>query len=438
MAAGLVIGGSVGIVLTVAGQLSGLHSLETQEHVSAILSGAGHGLGIDLETALGWMRVILMVVAGCATAAAVLGFQVLRRSRGARSSLTLLAMPIFLGGLVTGGFLTSLVAASIALLWVGPSAQWLHDGPPTSNRGFLDRPKIPAPAPADAEQRPPTAPPVPPAGAPPSSHQLSPPSPTARRLFVDSRGCQPVGAGRAAATGRGGVGVRADLGVLRPGRGGDGGDPRAGRRRPGVRAGPTAGAGPGPRGPGHRRTRERTYATAAVLVVWSLAAAVLAVLAYRRRTAGRMGVLVSSAAAGVLCLAGVFASVALMLPAGAAVATVVLLSRPEVRAWYAAREPRMVQWRHERHDGQRPERRAARLGRRSAAGVPAAAPQPYGQPQQPSARHRRRAPRRTASRRHSSAVRPAAPGRRSRSRPTAAAGVHAAVRPATPRTASPR
>ena len=107
MAAGFVIGGSVGIVLTIAGQLSGLHSLETQEQVSVFLSeGPGSGLGMDLETALGWMRVILMVVAGCATAAAVLGVQVLRRSRGARKLLTLLAIPIFLGGFVAGGFLT--------------------------------------------------------------------------------------------------------------------------------------------------------------------------------------------------------------------------------------------------------------------------------------------------------------------------------------------
>jgi len=332
MAAGFVIGGSVGIVLTIAGQLSGLHSLETQKQVSAILSdGPGSGLGMDLETALGWMRVILMIVAGCATAAAVLGVQVLRRSRGARKLLTLLAIPIFLGGFVAGGFLTALVAASVALLWVGPSAQWLHDGPPTSNRGFLDRPKVPAPAPADADQRPPTAPPV---GAPPSSHQPLPPSPTARRLFMD----QPDGAGQSGrrpdAVVWACVLVWACSGLVV------------------VVMAATAALVAGDPAFVLDQLREQdedlpvqdtdvlvdvTYATAAVLTVWSVAAAVLAVLAYRRRPAGRMGVLVSSAVAGVLCLAGVFASVVLILPAGAAMATVALLSRPEVRAWYAAR-----------------------------------------------------------------------------------------------------
>ncbi len=335
MAAGFVIGGSVGIVLTIAGQLSGLHSLETQEQVSALLSeGPGSGLGMDLETALGWMRVILMIVAGCATAAAVLGVQVLRRSRGARKLLTLLAIPIFLGGFVAGGFLTALVAASIALLWVGPSAQWLHDGPPTSNRGFLDRPKVPASTPADAEQRPPTPPSVPPAAPPPASHQPSAPLPSGRRLFVD----QPDAAGqrgrRPDAVVWACVLVWAFCGLVV------------------VVMAATVALVAGDPAFVLDRLREQdedlavqdtdvlvnaTYATAAVLGVWSVVAAVLAILAYRRRPPGRMGVLVSSAVAGVLCLAGVFASVVLILPAGAAMATVALLSRPEVRAWYGAR-----------------------------------------------------------------------------------------------------
>jgi len=80
-----------------------------------------------------------------------------------------------------------------------------------------------------------------------------------------------------------------------------------------------------------------TYLTAAVLAAWSVGAAVLAILAYRRHRPGRIGVLVSSAVAGVLCLAGVFASAVLIIPAGAAMTTVALLSRPEVRAWYGAR-----------------------------------------------------------------------------------------------------
>ena len=44
-----------------------------------------------------------MVAGGCAAAAAILGYHVLQRSRGARIALTVLAVPLFVSGLVTGG-----------------------------------------------------------------------------------------------------------------------------------------------------------------------------------------------------------------------------------------------------------------------------------------------------------------------------------------------
>jgi hypothetical protein len=362
MAAGFVIGGSIGIVVTVAGQLSALHSLETQQQVTAfVIDGPGRELGMDLESALGWMRVILMVVAGCATAAVVLGFEVLRCSRGARTFLTVLAVPIFLGGFVAGGFLTSLVAASIVLLWVGPSAQWLHDGPPTSKRGFLDRPgvaerdgeqkgssarpRVTAPSGRQQSQQPSsgsseqtsshqspshTAPPRPSAtsSATPSGPQPAP----ARQLFVEHQAvpsqrrpeavvwaCVLVWAGCGMVV----VAMAATVAVVA-------GDPgfvldQLQQQDQDLAVEDTD------------VLVNATYLTAGVLGVWSLAAAVLAVLAYRRRRPGRMGVILSSAAAGVICLAGVFASVVLIVPAGAALTTVALMSRPDVRAWYAAR-----------------------------------------------------------------------------------------------------
>jgi hypothetical protein len=353
MAAGFVIGGSVGIVVTVAGQLTALHSLETQQQITTFITdGPGRELGMDLESALSWMRVILMVVAGCATAAVVLGFEVLRCSRGARTFLTVLAVPIFLGGFVAGGFLTALVAASIALLWVGPSAQWLHDGPPTSKRGFLDRPGaaerdsgqtgssdrsgVTAPSqPQESQQSPShslsSRPSVPPSAGP--SDLPSGPQPvTARQLFVDQRpapsprrpdavvwACVLVWAGCGMVV----VAMAATVAVVA----GDPGfvidqlqqqDQDLAVEDPDVLV-------------------NATYLTAGLLGVWSLVAAVLAVLAYRRRRPGRMGVILSSAAAGVICLAGVFASVVLIVPAGAALTTVALMSRPDVRTWYAAR-----------------------------------------------------------------------------------------------------
>ena len=48
-----------------------------------------------------------MVAAGCATAMVVLGYQTLQRSRGARLALTVLAVPLFISGLATGGYVSS-------------------------------------------------------------------------------------------------------------------------------------------------------------------------------------------------------------------------------------------------------------------------------------------------------------------------------------------
>ncbi len=325
MAAGFVVGGSAAIVVSIAGQLSGLHSLETQEQIRAFLSEPpGRSLGIGLEGALQLLRVVLMVVAGCCTAAVVLGIEVLRRNRGARLGLSLLAAPIFLGGFVAGGFITALVTASIVLLWVGPSAAWLHDGRPTSNRGFLDRPR---PGGGDGPPEPPR-----PAAAASSSHQ-PPPSPQARQLFVD----QPPVAGRPhrpdavvwacvlvwAFCGLAVVVMSASVALLA-------GNPDVVLDQLQRQDEDLAG----------RDTDllvRVTYVTAAVVGLWSLVAALLAALAFRRGAGGRIGVLVSSGVAGVVCLVGVFSSVLLLVPAAAALTTVALLSRPEVRAWYAHR-----------------------------------------------------------------------------------------------------
>jgi len=330
MAAGFVIGGSAAIVVSIAGQLSALHSLETQQQLTTFLSQPpGSGLGLDIEGALELFRVVLMVVAACCTAAVVLGVEVLRRNRGARLGLTVLALPIFLGGFVAGGFLTALVTASIVLLWVGPSAVWLHDGRPTSNRGFLDRPRLPEP------EEPSRPEPVRPSGPTlPSFHQPPAPSPAARQLFVD----QPPPAQEAshrpdavvwacvlvwAFCGLAVVLMSASVALLA-------GNPdlvldQLQQREEQIAGGDTD------------LLLRATYVTAAVVALWSLVAALFAVLAFRRSPGGRTGVVVSAGVAGMVCLVGVFTSVVMILPAAGALATVALLSRPEVRAWYAHR-----------------------------------------------------------------------------------------------------
>lgn len=328
MAGALVVGGSVGVVLTVAEQLSGLYSLETREQVGRFLSEPpGSDLSISVPTALSTLRVVLMVLAGLATTAGVLGFHALRGSTRARLGLSVLAVPIFLGGAAVGGFLTSLVAAGTALLWAGPSGMWFR-GEPIPERpaasgsapgpSFGQPRSLPVRRPetgpgatlqAERTEAPPSGPPLP--GRPPAS----------RRPDAVVWACILTWAFSAIAL----VVMTASAALMA----GDPGLVLDEMERQGQDLGGTSVA----------TLTETVYASAAVVAAWSLLAVVLAVQAWRGVGWGRTGVLASAAVVGVVCLLGAAYSLLMLVPAAAALATVVLLNRPDVRAWYAARGP---------------------------------------------------------------------------------------------------
>lgn len=306
LATAIVIGASVGVVLSVAEQLAGLRSLETRELVTDFLAQQpGDGLGIDVSTALEVLRVVLMLLAGCATAAAVLGFHAMKGSTRARLGLSVLAVPIFLGGFATGGFLTSLVAAGTALLWVGPSALWFRGEP------VPERAPRPEPRPLPTRQPPPTT------SQPPHLQPThAPREPVARRPDAVVWACVLTWAFSSLT-----LVVMVASAVLMAS------SPdlvfdELTRQNPDLSSGDSA------------QLTGATYATAAVAGVWSLLAIGLGVLTYRRVRWGRVGLVASAAVAAVACLVATLTSLLLIVPAGATLATVALLNRPEVRAWF--------------------------------------------------------------------------------------------------------
>lgn len=326
LAGALVVGGAVGVVFSVAEQLAGLSSLETRERVAELLSAQpGSDLGLSVTAALDGLRVVLMVLAGCATAAGVLGFHALRGSTGARLGLSILAVPIFIGGLAVGGILTALVAAGAALMWSGPSAYWFRGEPvpevPTRPRDRGDQGAPPLPVRRPGASRPPEAPGSTLTAAPPAAPSTDPFAPGAPQPVAPRRPDALVWAcvltwafsvlaavvmGASAVL----VATSPDLVVEE-------------MQRQGNDLGEV----------GVDAITETVYLSAAVVVGWSLLASLFAVLAFRGVAWGRSGLLASAAVAAVVCLLGVVATVVLALPAGAALATVVLLNRPDVRAW---------------------------------------------------------------------------------------------------------
>lgn len=326
LAGWLAMGGSALVVLLVFDRLAGLHTLETRAAVEKFIAEPpGSDFGVSVDAVLDGIRLLAMVTAGCATAAAVLGYHVLRRNRAARLALTVVAVPLFLAGLVTGGFVSTIVAASVVMLWLQPSRDWF-DGitraqptpvapaasPTVGTPTPLER-QLPPPAPAARVVRPLAVSPYAVVGPPAPAPDRGPrPSPVAVACVVTwvATGLTALGmllTGVALA-------VRPDTLLA-----------EAHRQNPELEQ----------QGVSDHLLLGATYAMVAVIVLWCLAAAVLAVLVFRGVEWARVVLVVSAAVAAALSLIGTalgaFVLVLTLLASGAAVA---LLLRSDARAWF--------------------------------------------------------------------------------------------------------
>ncbi len=308
VATAVVIGASVGVVVTVAEQLAGLQGLDTRERVTDFLSAPpGDALGLDVSTALTALRVVLMLLAGLATAAGVLGYHAMRGSTRARAGLSVLAVPIFIAGFVTGGFLTSLIAAGTALLWVGPSALWFRGEPVPEPSSMASPRPMPVRQPPQAPSSTITA---------PAPQTTAPPAAPGERPNAVVWACVLTWAFSGIT-----IVVMVASAVLMA-------------SNPDLVLDELARQDADLASSDSDMLTDVTFATAAVAGVWSTLAIVLAVLAYRRVSWARWALLVSAAVAAVICLLGTFSSLLMAVPAGATLVTVALLNRPEVRAWF--------------------------------------------------------------------------------------------------------
>jgi hypothetical protein len=318
--AGLIIGGSALAVLGVVDQLVALHSLDTRQALEDFLRRPpGSDLGLDLSSARSALRAVLMVVAGCATASLVLGFGVLRRDHRSRLALTALAVPLFLGGMVTGGLWTSIAASASMLLWLGPSGDWFAGRTPER------RPK-PEASRAPAQQQPPPQVP-PPTSGPAAAPMAAWPHPgtaypqtqpqSRRRPSTLLTACVLTWSLSGLVIGlmslTVGVAVAAPDTMWR----------EILRQQPQV-------ADQG-------ISRDEVFAAAQVLgivgIAWAIVAIVLAALVYRGSNGARVALAVSGYVAAALCLLGTLSSPVMLVPLLVCAGGASLLLRPESRAW---------------------------------------------------------------------------------------------------------
>ena len=337
LAGWLIMVGSVFVIATVFERIAGLQSLETQRSVQRFLSEPpGDGLGVGLTEMLDLIRLISMVAAGCAAAAGVLGFHVLRRNRSARVALSVLAVPLFLSGLVAGGFMSSIVAAAAVMLWFQPSRDWFDGiaapkpqaagslgglGWPTEGRGS-DRPVTPTPTHRSE-----------------GAHAAAASSPSVSSL-LDRSGRSGISEGRPGALvgacvltflGAGfalvlGIGVISILAsspdlIL-----------EEARKNPDLADFSNA------------EVISTLRVSAGVIIAWSAAALLLVVLALRRMSWARIGLLVSATTSALLFLVAVFGQAVMVVPLALSLTVVIQLLRAEVRDWFAeGKDPRLRQ-----------------------------------------------------------------------------------------------
>jgi hypothetical protein len=343
-AAWLIIGGSVILVGYAWQRISTLHTLEVQEQLQRVLKEppfAGTGLGLEgLKTTI---RVLCMVGAAAATASAILGVQALRRSTSARLALTMLAPLVLIGGFATAGFFAPMVVAGVAMLWLRPTRDW-----------FAGRPWLPATAGPTTRRPDPFAPTAPPAAAPEpgpepgtDEHPVVPPQP-------DSAGppAHPVPFASPHGEPVPGPAMPAPLRAPRPASliaacvltwvscavvsgamlllslvmavARDDLFDELERQQPDFDM----------QGMTRAELATGTYLLTAVLLVWCVVAAVLAVLALRRRHGAWIGLTVNTGVVGLVLLGATLLSPPLFVVLVAAVVTLWLLLRPSVTSWF--------------------------------------------------------------------------------------------------------
>ncbi|QIX25397.1 hypothetical protein ncot_01430 [Nocardioides sp. JQ2195] len=326
MAGWVTVVGSLFMLVNVFGVVSRLRSLDTRENVTDALSRDPlKGTGIDLEQALSLMHGTALVAGATAAAAAILGWFVLQRNHHARVALSVIALPLFFSGLVAGGFVSSMIAVSVVILWGRPARDWFNGVTPP------ERPqRVAPPEQGDAPWQAPTPPPEqgPRAFEGFGSKPVEQPGPVAQRPTPGAGRPREVVQACAFTWAMCGTAVLGLLMVL-------------------------VGFALSPELVKEVYESDSRFAesdislsalrTAAIVVsivfaLWSVAAMVVAWFAFRGAGWARILLIVSAAVAAAFSLATAISSPPMLVVTGVAVFTVVRLTQPPSVAWFAEKD----------------------------------------------------------------------------------------------------
>ena len=340
-------GGCLLLVVTLFDSMATVRSTEMRDRIEEFLrTPPGNGLGLDVAGTVELLRGVVLVSGALAAAGAVLAVYTLQRHRGARVGLSIAAALMLFSATFVSGILPLFVAVAAAMLWGRDARDWFdgraprpgpapHESPPLSRSGS---PPASQSGPAGEsippewgaggreERPPPTSYPYGTRPAPP--YATGPAWPSEPYAPVAQRSRRP---GAVLAAGWltwvfSGLTVVFFLLVM----------VAMLTQRDVLLADLQKNAAFADLGLSTRQILGTMWVLSAVSVFWALSAMVLAGLAIRRVALGRIALLVSAAVAGLVCLVAVPVG---WLNAAACFACVVLLSRRDVRGWYAEGRP---------------------------------------------------------------------------------------------------
>jgi hypothetical protein len=316
------------LVFTLFDSMARVRSAEMRDSIDSFLrEPPGAGLQLGVEAVLDLLRGVVLLSGALAAAGTVLAVYTLRRHRGARIGLTVIAVLLLFSATFVAGLLPVVVAVAVSMLWSREARDWF-DGrvtEPAAGRGGGDEarpgmaawtPDRPAPAPGPhpapfgsaPQQRPPAAWPTGGSTAYPVSRR--PPTVTVAAWLTWVFSALTVFGSALVVL----VILAARTELL------------AALQRDPTIAGLNLTS---------RQILGVLWVFSAVAIFWSLAAIALAVLAYRRVNAGRIGLVVSAAVSGALCVS----LIGVGWPhAVAAFTTLGLLVGGSANRWYARRD----------------------------------------------------------------------------------------------------
>ncbi len=373
MAGGMALVVALLLVVSLFDAMSQVRSVETRSAIADFLATPpGDGLSLGVDEVVRLLRLVVLLNGAVAAAAVVLSVYVFQRHNGARIGLTVAAALLLFTAPVTDastGVLPVVLAFAATMLWSRPARDWFAGREPARAAADASQPEQPPTAHQEHSTRLP-------AWAPPTAEdRLSDEAPQQPGPAPYPFGSRPGAEGRAPAHPPVGYPQPAypQQPAGGPQQGGYAAWGGAGQRRP---ASVTAAAwitwvftgltvvgyvlllavmvvardtflealrGDPQVAQSNLTTDEivaSLWVVGVVVILWSLVAAVLAFLAYRRMGWARVTLAVSAGMTGLLALVlAAFGSPGTLLHAVAAFTTVGLLVSRSANAWYADRGP---------------------------------------------------------------------------------------------------